>query len=63
MYISICLHVCQHEPQRAHLDHRQLSGESVHWPVHDIVIANIVWCIAYKRESGGEVVYCPIIVQ
>jgi len=33
------------------------------WPLHDIVIANIVWCITYKRESGEEVVYCPIIVQ
>jgi len=22
-----------------------------------------IWCIAYKREFGGGVVYCPIIVQ
>ena len=33
------------------------------WPLHDIAITDIVWCIAYKRESGGEVVYSPIIVQ
>jgi len=33
------------------------------WPLHDIVIANIVWCIAYKREVGRGVLYCPIIVQ
>jgi len=33
------------------------------WPLHDIVITNIVWCIAYKREVGGGVVYCPIVVQ
>jgi len=31
--------------------------------VHDMVTANIVWSIAYKRESGGKVVYCPIIAQ
>jgi len=23
-------------------------------PLHDIVITNIVWCIAYKREVGRE---------
>jgi len=23
------------------------------WPLHDIVIANIVWCIAYKGGIGG----------
>jgi len=26
------------------------------WPLHDIVITNIVWCIAYKRE------HCPMAV-
>jgi len=35
----------------------------VSWPLHDIIITNSVWCIAYKREVGREVVYCPIIVQ
>jgi len=33
------------------------------WPAHDIVITNIVWCIAYKQEVGSGVVYGPIIVQ
>ena len=33
------------------------------WPLHDIVITNIVWCIAYKREVGRGVLYCPITVQ
>jgi len=25
----------------------------VSWPLHDIAIANIVWCMAYKRRVGG----------
>ena len=33
------------------------------WPLHDLVITNIVWCIAYKREVARGVIYCPIIVQ
>jgi len=33
------------------------------WPLHDIVITNIVWCSAYKREVGRGVVYCPRIVH
>jgi len=32
-------------------------------PLHDIVITNIVWCIAYTREVGRGVSYCSIIVQ
>jgi len=36
---------------------------TVTWPLHDIVITNIVWCIAYKRAVGRGVLYCPIIVQ
>ena len=27
------------------------------WPLHDIVITNIAWCMAYTREVGGGVVY------
>jgi len=23
------------------------------WPLHDVVIANIVWCMAYTREVKG----------
>ena len=29
------------------------------WPLHDVDITNIVWCMAYK----GGVVYCTIAVQ
>jgi len=31
--------------------------------LYKIVITNIVWCMAYSREVGGRVVYCPIVVQ
>jgi len=27
---------------------------AVPWPLHDIVVTNIVWCIAYTREIEGE---------
>jgi len=33
------------------------------WPLHDIDMTNLVWHIAYKREVGKGVVYCPRIVQ
>ena len=33
------------------------------WSLHDIVITNIVWCIAYKREVGRRALYFPIIVH
>jgi len=33
------------------------------WLLHDIVITNIVWCIAYTGEVGRGVVYRPRIVQ
>jgi len=34
------------------------------WPLHDIVINNIVWYTAYTSEvGGGEVVYGAIVVQ
>jgi len=32
-------------------------------PLQDIVMTNIVWCIAYTQEVGRGVVYCPIMVQ
>ena len=28
------------------------------WPLHDIVLTNIVWYIVYKREVGRRFVYC-----
>jgi len=30
-------------------DHFGVAG----WPLHDIAIINIVWCMAYKRGGGG----------
>ena len=27
-------------------------------PLHDIVITNTVWCMAYKFQSGRGVIYC-----
>ena len=33
------------------------------WPSHDIDMPNSVCCIAYTREVGRGVVYCPIIKQ
>jgi len=44
------------------LGHPDLE-EGAFWPLHDIDITNIVWCLAYKREFGEGVVYCPIVVQ
>ena len=29
------------------------------WPLHDMFITNVVWCIACKREVGRGLVYCP----
>jgi len=31
-----------------------LAGSPMSWPLHDIAITNIVWCMAYTRGSGGE---------
>jgi len=42
---------------------RDRRWPTVIWPLHDIVITNMVWCIAYRREVGRGVVYSPIIVQ
>jgi len=33
------------------------------WPLHDIIFINTLWCIAYKREVGRGLVYCPKLVQ
>jgi len=29
------------------------KGRVGSWPLHDIVITNIVWCMAYQREFEG----------
>jgi len=33
------------------------------WPLHDIAITNIVWCMTYIRGLGGGVVYYAIVMQ
>jgi len=30
-----------------------VSAGLAHWPLHDIAITNIVWCMAYKRGVRG----------
>jgi len=38
-----------------HLPRNTLTA-SMYWPLHDIVITNIVWCLAYQREvEGGRI--------
>jgi len=33
------------------------------WPLHDIAIANIVWCMAYRSGGRKVAVYCAMGVQ
>jgi len=33
------------------------------WPLHDIAITDIVWCMASKGGFGGGGVYCAMVVQ
>jgi len=33
------------------------------WPLHDIAIANFVWCMAYEGGVGLGGVYCSVVVQ
>jgi len=35
--------------ERAHTASKPVGG----WPLHNIVMTNIVWCMAYKRGSKG----------
>ena len=39
------------------------TAHSAHWPLHDIVIANIVCCMPYTKEVEGGGLLCSIIVQ
>jgi len=32
---------------------KQKTKLEPNWPVHDITIANVAWCMAYKRGSVG----------
>jgi len=36
---------------------------TVAWPLQDIVITNIVWCVEYEWEVGRGVLCCVIIMQ
>ena len=40
------------------------GGGGEDWPLHDIAITNIVWCI-YSIHTWGRVsgVYCAVVVQ
>ena len=40
-----------------------LRAGSPPWPLHDIAVSNFVWCMAYKRGVGGEVVSCVMVVR
>ena len=31
------------------------------WPLHDIAIANIVWCLAYESGVGDGTIHCAIL--
>jgi len=33
------------------------------WPLHDIAMTTIVWCMAHTKSGSGGVVYCAIVVQ
>ena len=41
------------EIERGREKERERESSSIsRWPLHDIAIANIVWCTAYTRGSG-----------
>jgi len=39
------------------------SGVSLHWPLHDIVITNMLWCMAYEWGGRWGGVHCALAVQ
>ena len=65
--ICICIYIYIYAVARAvsdALSQVEAEAEGVRaqvWHLQDIVITNIVWCIAYKREVGRGVLYCVII--
>ena len=56
-------HEARHQVWLCSADAHKLSdvgGDEVrvnptYWPLHDIVITNIVWCMAYKGRVGGRI--------
>ena len=49
---SICIRRALRDPLAATLP-VLLKKYTTPWPLHDIVITNIVWCKAYEREVEG----------
>ena len=54
-YISIyvAIHLCACIYRSPRLAPRLDPADS--WPLQDIVITNIVWCVAYKGRVGGRI--------
>jgi len=38
-------------------------GHGSAWPLHNIAIPNIVWCVAHKKVVAGGGVFCAIVVK
>jgi len=68
IYIYIYIRIHTYTYHRVHPAPRSQPAELASfnesiWRLRDIVITNIVWCIAYKRKVARGVAYCPIIVH
>ena len=48
IYKHIYIHVCTNE--NVYINCLPITSPT--WPLHDIAITNIVWCMAHKREVG-----------
>jgi len=48
--------------RRWHVPRAQQPRLASSWPLHDIAITNIVWCMAYNGGIGGGGVYCAMVV-
>jgi len=44
--------------QRARGRAVERPGAAADWPLHDIAMTNIEWCIAYQRGLGGGGEFC-----
>jgi len=63
MYVCVCVCVYLFVYGRVLVLTAHYMDEADVWHLHDIVMTNNVWCIAYTREVGRGALYCPIIVQ
>ena len=50
--MDMCASVCVCGRSRLKRRSRSFLPRAAPWPLHDIAIANIVWCMAYIRGSG-----------